>query len=83
MSLCRETKGESRATAVDVLPRALTAAYFVLAIHGLLLLVGADLTLSGPSLTPGQCLAAACVYLLRRVWLAVDNDRAPGGSAGR
>ncbi|ONI81512.1 hypothetical protein ALI144C_19535 [Actinosynnema sp. ALI-1.44] len=82
MSLYRETKGEGRGTAFGILPRALAAAYAIIVVHGLLLLAGADMALAGPSVTPGQCLAAGCLYLLRRLWRAADNDREPESPAG-
>jgi hypothetical protein len=56
-----------RGSAIDVLPAALTITYVILCVHGLLLLAGWELTLSGPALTPAQCFTAAGLYLVRRL----------------
>ncbi|RSM80891.1 hypothetical protein DMH04_28675 [Kibdelosporangium aridum] len=55
-------------SAVEVLPAALTVAYAVLGLHGLLLLAGLDVILWGPSLTPEQCFGVVVLYLLGRLF---------------
>jgi hypothetical protein len=56
-----------RGSAVDVIPAAITFTYVVLGIHGLLLLLGVDDALWGPSLSPARCFAVVGLFLVRKL----------------
>jgi hypothetical protein len=64
---CRQTDA-GHGSAVEVLPAALTVAYVVLGVHGLLLLAGVDVILWGPPVTPEQCFGVVALYLLRKLF---------------
>lgn len=55
-------------SALDALPAAFTVAYAVLAVHGLFLLAGMDMTLWGPALTPEQCFLVSGLYLTGKLF---------------
>ncbi|MEV4314824.1 hypothetical protein [Actinocrispum sp. NPDC049592] len=57
-----------------VLVWALRGAYIVIGVHGLLLLVGWDAVLSGPTPTAHQCLFLVGCYLVRQLIRRQDDS---------